>query len=294
MIGTRLGPYEITARLGEGGMGVVYSARDTRLGRTVAIKLLRPEAVDDPERTRRFLQEAKAASALNSPHIVTVHDIGEDPVRGTWIAMELVEGETLRDRMERGRLEVKEAQRFGLEIARGLAAAHEAGIVHRDVKPGNVMITRAGFVKVLDFGLAKQIAPERDATSSATATFSSPVVTRPGALLGTPAYMSPEQAEGFPADTRSDVFAFGGVLYEMLTGKRPFDGSTKLSLLSSILRDTPPRVRRLRPDVDPRIESLVERCLAKDPAARPTSAGRWCRSSRPASSRSGPPPWAGS
>ncbi|MBK9967906.1 MAG: protein kinase [Holophagales bacterium] len=270
--GFRLGPYEIAAPLGEGGMGVVFSARDTRLGRTVAIKLLRPEAVDDPERTRRFLQEAKAVSALNHPNIVTVHDLGEDPVRGTWIAMELVEGETLRERMERGRLEVKEALRFALEIARGLAAAHEAGIVHRDVKPGNVMVTTAGFVKVLDFGLAKLVAPERDATTSVSPTLSSPTATRIGALLGTPAYMSPEQAEGLPADARSDVFAFGGVLYEMLTGKRPFGGASELSLLSSILRDTPPRVRRLRPDVDPRIESLVERCLSKDPAARPASA----------------------
>jgi formylglycine-generating enzyme required for sulfatase activity len=271
MTGNRLGPYEITGPLGEGGMGVVYSARDTRLGRAVAIKLLRPEAVDDPERTRRFLQEARAVSALNDPRIVTVHDLGEDPVQGTWIAMELIEGETLRQRMARS-LEIGEALRLALEIARGLAAAHESGIVHRDVKPGNVMVTKAGLVKVLDFGLAKLVAPERDATSSVSPTLSSPAATRAGALLGTPAYMSPEQAEGLPADARSDVFAFGVVLYEMLTGKRPFGGASELSLLSSILRDTPPRVRRLRPEIDPRIENLVERCLAKDPAARPASA----------------------
>jgi formylglycine-generating enzyme required for sulfatase activity/dienelactone hydrolase len=272
MIGTRIGPYEIIAKLSEGGMGVVYSARDTRLGRTVAIKLLRPEVVDDLERTRRFLQEAKAVSALNHPNIVTVHDLGEDATRGTWIAMELVEGETLRDRMERSRLEVREALRFALEIARGLAAAHQTGIVHRDVKPGNVMITRSGSVKLLDFGLAKLASPEPDAATSESPTLSYSAATRLGALLGTPAYMSPEQAEGRPADARSDVFALGGILYEMLTGKRPFGGSTELALLSSILRDTPTQVRRLRPDVTPRIESLVERCLTKDPAARPALA----------------------
>ena len=253
-------------------MGVVYRARDTRLGRTVAIKLLRPEAVADPERTRRFLLEAKAASALTHPHIVTVHDIGEDPARGTWIAMELVDGESLRQRLERGRLDVKEALRIALDMARGLAAAHAAGIVHRDVKPGNVMITGSGIVKVLDFGLAKLVSPERAATDSVSPTLSSPAATRLGVLLGTPAYMSPEQAEGRPVDARSDVFSFGAVLYEMLTGKRPFDGASELSLLSSILRDTPPRVRRLRPEADPRLEELVDRCLAKDPAARPASA----------------------
>ena len=272
MSGETLGHFEIAEKLGEGGMGVVYRARDTRLGRTVAIKLLRPEAVADPDRARRFLLEAKAASALTHPHIVTVHDIGEDPARGTWIAMELVEGESLRQRLERGRLEVKEALRIALDMARGLAAAHAAGIVHRDVKPGNVMITRHGIVKVLDFGLAKLVSPERAATDSVSPTLSSPAATRLGVLLGTPAYMSPEQAEGRPVDARSDVFSFGAVLYEMLTGQRPFDGASELSLLSSILRDTPPRVRRLRPDADPRLEELVERCLAKDAAARPASA----------------------
>ncbi len=253
-------------------MGVVYRARDTRLGRTVAIKLLRPEAVADPDRTRRFLQEAKAASALTDPHIVTVHDIGEDPARGTWIAMELVDGESLRQRLERGRLDVPEALRIALEIARGLAAAHEAGIVHRDVKPANVMITKSGHVKVLDFGVAKLVSPERDATETSAPTLSSPAATRLGVLLGTPAYMSPEQAEGRPVDARSDVFSLGAVLYEMLAGSRPFEGASELSVLSSILRDTPPRLRSLQPAVEPRIESLVDRCLAKDPAARPASA----------------------
>lgn len=272
MAGETLGHFEIADKLGEGGMGVVYRARDTRLGRTVAIKLLRPEAVSDPDRTRRFLQEAKAASALTHPHIVTVHELGEDPKHGTWIAMELVDGESLRQRLERGRLPIGEALRVALEIARGLGAAHESGIVHRDVKPGNVMITKSGLVKVLDFGLAKLVGPERGAADSVSPTLSSPAATRLGVLLGTPAYMSPEQAEGRAVDARSDVFSLGAVLYEMLTGRRPFDGASELSLLSSILRDTPPRVRGLRPEVDPRLESLVDRCLAKDPASRPASA----------------------
>jgi predicted esterase len=270
--GDTLAHFEIVGKLGEGGMGVVYRARDTRLGRTVAIKLLRPEAVADPDRTRRFLQEAKAASALTDPHIVTVHDIGEDPARGTWIAMELVEGESLRQRLQRGRLEIAEALRIALEIARGLAAAHEVGIVHRDVKPGNVMIGGSGHVKLLDFGLAKLSSPERAVADSVSPTLSSPAATRLGVILGTPAYMSPEQAQGRPVDAQSDVFSFGAVLYEMLTGRRPFEGASELSLLSSILRDTPPRLRSLQPEVEPGVESLVERCLAKDPAARPASA----------------------
>ncbi len=267
-----LGHFEITDKLGEGGMGVVYRARDTRLGRTVAIKLLRPEVVADPARTQRFVQEARAASALNHPNIVTIHEIGEDAERGTWLAMECLDGESLRQRLERGPLPVPEGLRIGVDIARGLAAAHGAGIVHRDVKPANVMFTASGLVKVLDFGLAKLVHPERAPTDSAAPTLSSPAATRLGTLLGTPAYMSPEQAEGRPVDARSDVFSFGAVLYETLAGRRPFEGATEMALLSSILKDTPPRLRSLRPEVDPRLERLVERCLAKDPAARPPSA----------------------
>jgi dienelactone hydrolase len=253
-------------------MGVLYRARDSRLGRTVAIKLLRPALVADPERTRRFVQEARAVSALNHPNIVTIHEIGEDPARGTWIAMECLDGESLRQRLERGRLAVPEALRVGVEIARGLAAAHAAGIVHRDVKPANVMITRSAIVKVLDFGLAKLVGPDGAATDSLAPTLSSPAATRLGVILGTPAYMSPEQAEGRPVDARSDVFSFGALLYEMLTGKRPFEGASELSLLSAILREAPPKVRSLAPEVDPRLEALVERCLAKDRDARYLSA----------------------
>jgi dienelactone hydrolase len=264
-----LGHFEITSKLGEGGMGVLYRARDTRLGRTVAIKVLRPEVVADPERTRRFLQEARAVSALNHPNVVTIHDIGEDPVRGTWIALE---GESLKQRLARGPLAVAEAMRMAVDVARGLAAAHAAGIVHRDVKPANVMITNSGLVKVLDFGLAKLARFESAATDSAATTMTASAATTPGSLLGTPAYMSPEQVEGRTADARSDVFSFGAMLYEMLTGTRPFEGGTAVALLSAILKDAPPSVRSLRPEVDPRLERLVERCLEKDPEVRPPSA----------------------
>jgi len=265
-----LGRFEILDKLGEGGMGVLYRARDPVLGRVVAIKLLRPEAVADAGRTRRFIQEARAASSLNHPSIVTVYDIGEDPKRGTFIAMECLEGESLRQRLARGPLPLAEVLRIAVEIARGLAAAHAAGIVHRDVKPANVMITTSGQVKVLDFGLAKLVQSEPGAASSELATVEA--VTGHGVRLGTPAYMSPEQVEGRAVTARTDVFSFGAVLYEMLTGQRPFDGASEASLLSAILRDTPAPVRTLRPDVDARLETLVDRCLEKDAETRPASA----------------------
>jgi len=265
------GHFEILDKLGEGGMGVLYRARDTRLGRTVAIKVLRPEVVADPERTRRFLQEAKAASALNHPCVVTVHDIGEDPERGTWIAMECIEGESLKERLARGPLPVREALRIAVDVARGLAAAHAAGIVHRDMKPANVMVTTSGIVKVLDFGLAK-LAPALDPGDSEAPTQSARSGTARGVLIGTPAYMSPEQAAGQPTDARSDVFSFGAMLYEMLTGRRPFDGTNDVSLLAAILRDPPVPPRQLRPDLDPGLEKVLNRCLEKSPDARYPSA----------------------
>jgi tRNA A-37 threonylcarbamoyl transferase component Bud32/dienelactone hydrolase len=265
-----LGRFEILDKLGEGGMGVLYRARDPVLGRVVAIKLLRPEAVADAGRTRRFIQEARAASSLNHPGIVTVYDIGEDPKRGTFIAMECLEGESLRQRLARGPLPLVEVLRIAVEIARGLAAAHAAGIVHRDVKPANVMITTSGQVKLLDFGLAKLVQSEPGAASSELATVEA--VTGHGVRLGTPAYMSPEQVEGRAVTARTDVFSFGAVLYEMLAGQRPFDGGSEASLLSAILRDTPAPVRTLRPEVDARLETLVNRCLEKDAETRPASA----------------------
>ena len=237
MTGSTLGRFEITDKLGEGGMGVLYRARDTRLGRTVAIKFLRPEVMADPARSQRFLQEAKAVSALNHPNIVTLHDIGEDETRGTWIAMECLDGESLRQRLARGQLAVPEAVRIALDVARGLAFAHAAGIAHRDIKPGNVMVTTSGLVKVLDFGLAKLAPSDQPATDSRSPTGSLPLATATGTILGTPGYMSPEQVEGRPADARSDVFSFGVMLYEMLTGRRPFEGASELSLNFCALTD---------------------------------------------------------
>ena len=266
-----LGRYEIVDALGEGGMGVVYRARDTLLGRVVAVKVLRPEMVADDARTRRFVQEARAVSGLNHPNIVTLYDIGEDPQRGTYIAMECLEGESLRAALERGRLPVAEALRIAIEVARGLKAAHAAGIVHRDVKPANVMLTSDGRVKVLDFGLAKLSQPEPAPGDSQVATMAA--ATAHGVIVGTPAYMSPEQAAGRPLDARSDVFSLGAVLYEMLTGERPFKGAGPISVLSAILRETPRPLRDQRPEAGPRLTAVVDRCLEKDPVRRHPSAG---------------------
>jgi tetratricopeptide (TPR) repeat protein len=267
--GTRLGPYQISALIGAGGMGEDYHARDTRLGRDVAIKVIPAELARDADRIRRFEQETRAAGALNHPNVSAIYDIGTHEGL-PYVVMELLEGESLQQRLTSGPIPLRKALDYATQLAHGLAAAHEKGIVHRDLKPGNVFVTKDGRVKVLDFGLAKLtrpdvLAPSGEATASVAAT-------QLGALMGTPAYMSPEQAEGRHVDARSDVFSFGALLYEMLTGRRPFEGASELSLLSSILRDTPPRVRSLRPDADPGLEILVERCLEKDPAARPATA----------------------
>jgi len=267
-----LGHYEILEKLGEGGMGVLYRARDTTLGRIVAVKVLAPEAVWDPERRRRFVQEARAASALNHPNIVTIYDINraDGEAAADFIAMEYVEGRSL-DRVITGQpLPLHEALGYAVQITSALAAAHRAGIVHRDVKPANIMVTPAGQVKVLDFGLAKLAltAPASEDEPTRTAE----PHTAAGAVLGTAAYMSPEQAEGRPVDASSDVFSFGTVLYEMLAGRRPFRGESRLSLLSAILRETPAPLRQDRPDVPAEVERAVERCLQKDREARYPSA----------------------
>ena len=267
-----LGRFEVIDKLGEGGMGVLYRARDPRLGRTVAIKLLRSDAAIDAGRTGRLLQEARTLSALNHPNIVTVHDVGEDERRGTWIAMECLDGESLRERLARAPLPLADALRIAVEVARGLAAAHAAGVVHRDLKPANVMITGSGLVKVLDFGLARRPPTLEPGTESVADTLTVPLATAEHAIVGTPAYMSPEQAVGRPADARSDVFSFGVTLYEMIAGRRPFAGDTDFALLLAILNATPQPLRVARPDVDPRLEAIVARCLAKDPAARYASA----------------------
>jgi formylglycine-generating enzyme required for sulfatase activity/dienelactone hydrolase len=257
--------YRLEEEIGRGGMGVVHRAVDTRLGRTIAIKMLPPEATADPDRHRRFVQEARAASALNHPHIVTIHDIDED-AGTTFIAMELVEGTPLDRIIAQGALPVATALEYGAQVAAALAAAHANGIVHRDIKPANIMITRDGRAKVLDFGLAKlaERAPTEETMSA--------LGTRPGLIMGTAAYMSPEQAEGRPVDARSDIFSFGAVLYEMLTGRRPFVGTSELGTITAILRDQPSPLRSVRSDIPADVQAIVDRSLAKDPAARYTDA----------------------
>ena len=225
--GTKLGPYEVLAPLGSGGMGEVYRARDTRLGRDVAIKVLPADRLSDPYRRARFVQEARAASALNHPHIVTIHEI-ESAEGVDFIVMELVPGDTLAQRLRRGALSPSEALRLAIPLADALAAAHAAGIVHRDLKPGNVMVTPDGVVKVLDFGLAKLVRSDTADSDERTATAPPDAIplSRAGAVTGTIGYMSPEQASGGTADARSDIFSFGVLLYEMVTGRRAFSGAS--------------------------------------------------------------------
>jgi eukaryotic-like serine/threonine-protein kinase len=263
MIGQSLGRYTIESKLGEGGMGVVFKARDTQLERAVAIKILPPGKVADPERKRRFVQEAKAASALNHPHIITIYDIGSD--RDTdFIVMEYLAGTTLDHLVPAHGLPLKRALAFGIAIADALAKAHEAGIIHRDLKPSNVMITDAGGVKVLDFGVAKLLEPaEASGETRAVA-----AATEEGTTIGTPGYMSPEQAEGRKLDGRSDIFSFGAVLYEMVTGRKAFGGDSRLSVLAKILNEEPAPPSRFTAAVPPDLEKAILRCLRKDPARR--------------------------
>ena len=265
--GTRLGPYEILAVAGAGGMGEVYRARDTRLDRIVAIKVLPETLLQDPGSRQRLEREARAVSALSHPHICTLHDIGhQDGV--DYLVMEYVDGETLAERLQKGPLPPDQVLQCAMEIAGALDAAHRRGIVHRDLKPGNIMLTRTG-AKLLDFGLAKVIhdfPPGEDATSAPT--MMRGLETRFGAVLGTPGYMSPEQALGKPVDQRTDVFAFGLLLYEMVAGRRAFGGDTEAEVLAAILRDTPPPVRKLRPEAGGDVEQVLQRCLQKDPSAR--------------------------
>ncbi len=266
--GTRLGPYEIEGELGRGGMGEVYRARDTRLGRSVAVKILPPQFAADAESVGRFDKEARAVASLSHPNIVTLLDVGEEGgVR--YAVAELVEGETLRARLARGALSGREASEIGAQLAQGLAAAHDKGIIHRDVKPENVMLTPAGFARILDFGLAKNLASvpgalEDEATRSA-------LLTQPGVIAGTVGYMSPEQVRGEPVDGRSDIFSLGVVLWEMLTGKRPFGGGSQVETLHAILKDDPaldPSVAGLPAELG----RIVHRCLEKRPENRYHSA----------------------
>ena len=259
MIGQSLGHYRINDKLGQGGMGVVYRALDTRLGRPVAIKVLPHGAVADPERKRRFTHEARAASALNHPGIVTIYEI--DSVDGVdFIAMECVEGRTLQELCGRKGLPLPEALDYAVQLADALSSAHAAGIVHRDLKPSNIMVTAKGLLKVLDFGVAKLTEPGTSDDPAATQT----LLTREGAVMGTVAYMSPEQAEGKLVDARSDIFSFGSVFYEMLSGRRAFQRETTTSALSAILRDEPARLREVAPHVPREVERVVGLCLRKD------------------------------
>ena len=269
--GTRLGPYEIQSAIGAGGMGEVYRARDTRLDRVVAIKVLPAHVSDDPASRERFEREARTVAALNHPHICTLHDVGhQDGV--DFLVMEHLDGETLAQRMAKGPLPLDAALRYAIEIADALDKAHRAGIVHRDLKPGNVMLTRQG-AKLLDFGLAK-VTPSVVATSglSIAPTLQTPA-TLQGTILGTLQYMAPEQIEGQEADARTDVFAFGCVLYEMLTGKKAFEGRTQASLIGAILERQPPTISTLLPVAPPSMDWVVNLCLAKEADERWQSAG---------------------
>ena len=264
--GSLLGPYEIVARLGAGGMGEVYRARDPRLGRDVAIKVLTDEAAKDRDRLRRFVAEAKAASALNHPNILTVHEIGESE-GGPYLVTELVDGSTVRQLLAPGPLPVSRALDIGTQAADGIAKAHEAGIVHRDLKPENLMVTGDGFVKILDFGLAKLLrsesAPGGGSDSGSTAT---------GMIVGTAGYLSPEQLRGAPIDSRSDVFALGVVLYEMVTGVNPFQRGSAADTFSAILRDAPEPLTARLPGIPADLDAEVRKALAKSPENRHVTA----------------------
>jgi len=265
--GQKLGPYEMLAPLGAGGMGEVWRARDTRLERDVAIKVLPEALAHDEELRQRFEREARTVSQLNHPHICTLHDVGQEDERH-YLVMELLEGESLADRLKRGALPPHEVLRFGAQIARALDAAHRSGITHRDVKPGNVMLTRSG-AKLLDFGLAKASADATAAISSFTSvpTEGKPLTER-GTILGTFQYMAPEQLEGEEADARTDIFALGALLYEMATGARAFQGATKTSLIAAIVSSQPTPVSSIQPMMPPALDHVIGRCLEKDPEDR--------------------------
>ncbi len=268
--GTKLGPYEIQSPLGAGGMGEVYRAKDTRLDRTVAVKILPGHLSDNIEAKQRFEREARAISSLNHPNICTLHDIGhQDGI--DFLVMEYLEGETLADRLRKGPLPTELVLKYGIEICEGLERAHKSGVVHRDLKPANVMLTKTG-AKLMDFGLAKAILPGASPASSLTMTISHPSADQPltaqGTIVGTFQYMSPEQTEGKEADARSDIFALGAVLYEMATGRRAFTGKSQASLVAAILASEPPPISLVQPMSPPALEQVIKSCLAKDPEDR--------------------------
>jgi serine/threonine protein kinase/Tol biopolymer transport system component len=261
---TRLGPYEIVSALGAGGMGEVYRARDTRLNRDVAIKVLPASFSSDPQRLWRFEQEARATAALNHPNLLAIYDIGQQE-GSPYIVSELLQGTTLRERLHSGPLPVRKAVDYGHQVACGLAAAHDKGIIHRDLKPENVFITHDGRAKILDFGLAKLIRAESSEEGEA---LTQTAESDPGTVLGTAGYMSPEQVRGKPADARSDLFSFGAILYEMLSGKRAFQGESAAETMSAILKEEPPELSEINPNVSPALARIVRHCLEKSPAER--------------------------
>ena len=266
--GTKLGEYEIKSLLGSGGMGEVYRARDSRLGRDVAIKVLPSFFAADSDRLQRFEQEARAAAALNHPNILAVYQMGTYG-DAPYLVSELLEGETLRAQLERGRLPVRAAIDYGEQIARGLTAAHDKGIVHRDLKPENLFVTRDGRLKILDFGLAKVMPPQ---TSAGTTVVTQGDGTEPGVVMGTVGYMSPEQVRGQTVDHRTDIFSVGAILYEMLAGKWAFKKLSPADTISAILNEDPPDISKVATNIPPALQRVVHRCLEKNPEQRFQSA----------------------
>src|SRR6202166_213275 len=273
--GTKLGPYEILSPIGAGGMGEVYKARDTRLDRIVAIKVLPAHLADRADLRERFEREAKTIASLNHPHICTLYDTGhQDDI--DYLVMEYLEGETLAQRLVKGSLPIQQVLQYAVEIADALDKAHRKGVTHRDLKPGNVMLTKSG-TKLLDFGLAKlkQEATPANVPLSELPTANDPL-TAEGSIVGTMQYMAPEQLEGKEVDARTDIFAFGAVVYEMATGKRAFEGKSQASLIAKILETDPPPMSLLQPVTPPALDRLVKKCLAKEPEKRWQAASDVC------------------
>src|SRR5271157_3150513 len=265
--GTKLGPYEIQSPLGAGGMGEVYRAKDTRLGRDVALKILPESFARETDRLRRFEQEARAVAALNHPNILAIHDIGQHE-GSPYLVSELLEGESLGATLDRGALPQRKTIEYGVQITQGLAAAHEKGIVHRDLKPENIFVTRDGRIKILDFGLAK-LAQSGPVSDSVTLTHSH---TAAGVVMGTASYMAPEQVRGDAVDARTDIFAFGAVLFEMLSGTRAFRRDTTAETMTAVLKEDPPELSDPGRPISPALDRIVRRCLEKNPEQRFQSA----------------------